>query len=73
MEAKTLREVYLRLHSYPLLGDFMSYQITIDLNYSALLDFSKNEFTQPGPGALRGIKKCFEDPGGYTPAEIVRG
>jgi anti-sigma regulatory factor (Ser/Thr protein kinase) len=42
-----------------------------DLNYSALLDFSENEFTQAGPGALRGIKKCFEDLGDYTPAEIV--
>ena len=36
-----------------------------------MLDFSENEFTQAGPGALRGIKKCFEDLGGYTPAEIV--
>jgi hypothetical protein len=33
--------------------------------------FSENEFTQAGPGALRGIKKCFEDLGDYTPAEIV--
>lgn len=49
----------------------MSYQTTIDLNYSALLDFSENEFTQAGPGALRGIKKCFEDLGDYTPAEVV--
>jgi alpha-glutamyl/putrescinyl thymine pyrophosphorylase clade 1 len=63
--------VYELLHGYPLMGDFMSYQTSIDLNYSALLDFSENEFTQAGPGALRGIKKCFEDLGGYTPAEIV--
>ncbi|HET7012337.1 MAG TPA: nucleotide kinase domain-containing protein [Streptosporangiaceae bacterium] len=72
LETKMLREVYWLLHGYPLMGDFMSYQTTIDLNYSALLDFSENEFTQAGPGALRGIKKCFEDPGDYTPAEIVR-
>jgi hypothetical protein len=71
LEAKTLREVYDLLHGYPLMGDFMSYQTTIDLNYSALLDFSENEFTQAGPGALRGIKKCFEDLGDYTPAEVV--
>jgi hypothetical protein len=71
LEAKTLREVYGLLHGYPLMGDFMSYQTTIDLNYSTLLDFSENEFTQAGPGALRGIKKCFEDLGDYTPAEIV--
>ena len=71
LEAKSLREVYDLLHGYPLMGDFMSYQTAIDLNYSALLDFSENEFTQAGPGALRGIKKCFEDLGDYTPAEIV--
>jgi hypothetical protein len=63
--------VYDLLHGYPLMGDFMSYQTTIDLNYSALLGFSENEFTQAGPGALRGIKKCFSDLGDYTPAEIV--
>ena len=53
------------------MGDFMAYQTAIDLNYRRLLDFSENDFTQPGPGALRGIKKCFEDLGGYTPAEIM--
>lgn len=71
LEAKSLREIYGLLHGYPLMGDFMSYQTTIDLNYCARLDFSENEFTQAGPGALRGIKKCFEDLGDYTPAEIV--
>jgi hypothetical protein len=71
LEAKSLREVYDLLHGYPLMGDFMSYQTTIDLNYCALLDFSENEFTQAGPCALRGIKKCFEDLGDYSPAEIV--
>ena len=51
--AKSLREVHDLLHAYPLTADFMSYQTTIDLNYSALLEFSENEFTQAGPGALR--------------------
>lgn len=69
--ATSLREVYVILHSYPLMGDFMSYQITIDLNYSNLINFSENEFTQAGPGALRGIKKAFESLGDYTPAEVV--
>ena len=71
LAAKSLREVYAILHSYPLMGDFMSYQITIDLNYSNLINFSENEFTQAGPGALRGIKKAFETLGDYTPAEVV--
>ena len=69
--AKSLHEIYNLLHGYPLMGDFMSYQTAIDLNYSSLINFSENEFTQPGPGALRGIKKVFEDIGDYTPSEII--
>ena len=69
--AGSLREVYELLHQYPLLGDFMSYQIAIDLNYSDLINFSENDFTQPGPGAMRGMKKVFESFGDYTPAEVI--
>jgi hypothetical protein len=53
------------------MGDFMSYQIAIDLNYSDLINFSENDFTQPGPGAIRGINKVFESLGDYAPAETV--
>jgi hypothetical protein len=49
----------------------MSYQIAIDLNYSDLIDFSENEFTKAGPGALRGINKAFESLGDYAPADII--
>jgi hypothetical protein len=69
--AESLREVYDILHGYPLMGDFMSYQIAIDLNYSGLFSFSEDDFTQPGPGALRGIKKVFEDTAGWSPADII--
>jgi len=71
LDARSLREVYDLLHRFPLMGDFMSYQTAIDLNYSGLIDFSENEFTQPGSGALRGIKKCFVDLGDLTPAEVI--
>jgi hypothetical protein len=71
LDAVSLREVFQLLRGYPLMGDFMSYQTTIDLNYSALINFSENEFTVPGPGALRGIKKCFTDLGDYKPADVI--
>lgn len=71
LDAASLQQVYEALHSFPLMGDFMSYQIAIDLNYSELTNFSENDFTQPGPGALRGIKKVFENTGDYAPADIV--
>lgn len=72
LDGRSLRDVYNLLHGYPLMGDFMSYQTTIDLNYSDLINFSENEFTQPGPGALRGLKKVFESLGDYTPAEAIQ-
>lgn len=71
LAAKSLREIYALLHAFPLMGDFMSYQTAIDLNYSALINFSENSFTQPGPGALRGIEKVFESLGDYSPAETI--
>lgn len=69
--ASTFREIYETLHSYPLFGDFMAYQIAVDLNYSDALAFSENDFTQPGPGAIRGLRKVFEDLGDYTPADAI--
>lgn len=69
--AKSLKGLYETLHAFPLMGDFMSYQIAIDLNYSPLVNFSENDFTQPGPGAIRGIKKVFLDLGDLTPQEAI--
>lgn len=69
--ATSLKEVYQLLHHFPMMGNFMSYQVAIDLNYSNLINFSENDFTVPGPGALRGINKMFISLGDLTPSEIV--
>jgi hypothetical protein len=69
--ASSLEDVYNFLHEYPLMGDFMSYQIAIDLNYSELIDFSEDDFTKPGPGAVRGIKKVFENIGDMKPDAVI--
>ena len=71
LKASSLKQIYNLLHSFPLMGDFMSYQIAIDLNYSDLVNFSENEFTKAGPGALRGIKKVFENTNGLSPEEVI--
>jgi len=71
LRAESLKEVYDMIHVFPLMGDFMSYQIAIDLNYSDLVNFSENEFTKAGPGALRGIKKVFLDTGGLSNEELI--
>lgn len=72
VNARSLREVFEILRSYPLMGDFLAYQFTIDLNYSNLVNFSEMEFVIPGPGARDGIHKCFEDLGGLSEAEIIK-
>lgn len=71
LDARSLQAVYDLIHEYPLMGDFMSYQIAIDLNYSAVISFSENDFVKAGPGALRGVRKAFTDTGGLSPEEIV--
>lgn len=71
LQAPSLEAVVELLQSFPLMGPFMAYQTAIDLNYSELLDFSENDYTQAGPGALRGLKKAFTDLGDYSPADTI--
>jgi hypothetical protein len=69
--ASSLRRVYEALLEYPGIGSFLAFQYSIDLNYSALLDFSEGDFVVAGPGALDGIAKCFESIGGATPEDVI--
>lgn len=69
--APSLQRVFEILLAYPLYGNFMAYQTAIDLNYSSLINFSENDFVKAGPGALRGIEKCFESRGDYSPEEVI--
>ncbi|MCR9121042.1 MAG: putative DNA base hypermodification protein [Phyllobacteriaceae bacterium] len=71
LQAPSLEAVVELLESFPLIGPFMAYQTAIDLNYSELLDFSENDYTQAGPGALRGLKKAFVDLGDFSPADTI--
>ena len=59
LKAKSMSEVYNQLRDYPLIGDFLAYQYTIDFNYSPYLNFDEDSFVKAGVGAVRGIKKCF--------------
>jgi thymidylate kinase len=71
-ESKNMRDAFMLLRSYPMLGDFLAYQYTIDLNYSTLINFPEMEFVLPGPGAKGGISKCFQSLGGLTEADLIR-
>ncbi len=69
--ARSLDAVYRLLLAYPTIGPFMAYQLAIDLNYGESIDFDENAFTMPGPGAERGIRKCFAETGSRSPARVV--
>jgi hypothetical protein len=69
--AQSLRQVVEALLAWPTIGPFLAYQIAIDLNYSPHLNFSENDFTLPGPGALRGLRKVFLDARGRSPQHLI--
>jgi hypothetical protein len=58
----TAAEVYAHLRSMPGFGNFLSYQVLVDLLYPLqiygnrpLLPYSHDDWSSPGPGAQRGI------------------
>jgi hypothetical protein len=69
--ARSLENVYQALLVWPMIGPFLAYQLSIDLNYTDHLSFSEDDFTAPGPGALRGLKKVFRDPGSLKPRQLI--
>ena len=71
LKAKSMEEVYNLLREYPLIGDFLAYQYTIDLNYTPYLNFDEDSFVKAGVGAVRGIKKCFQSYGDSYEDAIV--
>jgi alpha-glutamyl/putrescinyl thymine pyrophosphorylase clade 1 len=70
--AKKLEDVFHLLASYPSLGPFLAFQLTIDLNYSTLIDFDEDDFVVAGPGAISGLMKCFPDARGIPAADLIR-
>lgn len=72
MSASKMQQAYETIKSYPGLGDFLAYQLTVDVNYSTLTSFSESSFVVPGPGAKGGISKCFLDTGGLNNVELIK-
>lgn len=70
--ADTMAEGFDLFLSAPSLGPFLAYQFVTDINYSPLTRFSEMEFVVPGPGALDGISKCFDDTSGRSPTQIIQ-
>lgn len=71
-DAKNMQQVFSYFLSYPSIGNFLAYQYAIDINYGPLTNFSEMEFVMPGPGAMNGIRKCFNSLGGLNEANIIK-
>lgn len=72
INAKTMKEAFNYIKEYPLIGDFMAYQLITDINYSEATNYSEIEFTVVGPGSKRGIAKCFTDLEGMTKEDVIK-
>jgi hypothetical protein len=72
VNSPNLQSVFNTLRSYPLLGNFLAYQFTIDINYSEGINFPESEFVVAGPGARSGIRKCFANSTVMAEEDIIR-
>lgn len=72
IKCNTMQDAFNIIKGYPLIGNFMAYQLVTDINYSEFVDWKEDEFTVAGPGSLRGIKKCFIDKGTMTNEDIIK-
>ncbi len=67
-----LEGVFRALRAWPGIGDFLAYQLAIDLNYSEVIDHDEDEFVVAGPGALDGIAKAWPRADLRKAAAIIR-
>lgn len=54
-------EVFKVLSSMLGIGEFLGYQMFVDMTYIPEFPFSENEFTVAGPGCVNGLKLIFND------------
>jgi 5-hmdU DNA kinase, helical domain len=68
----SMAQVFDVLRGYPGLGTFLAFQLLIDINYSAVIDFDEMDFVVPGPGAKDGLHKCFGPGVEGMEADLIR-
>lgn len=54
-----MEEEFNIIKSYPLIGNFMAYQLVTDINYSDVVNWTEDEFTVAGSLSLRGKKSAL--------------
>jgi hypothetical protein len=72
VQSNSLAELFNHLSRCSFIGPFLAYQYAIDLNYSEVVNFDENSFVKAGIGAIRGVKKCFEDLGNKSFEDAIK-
>lgn len=57
--SRDLGSVFGLLKQFPSFGDFLAFQLAIDLNYTPVIDHDEASFVVAGPGARDGLAKTF--------------
>ncbi len=68
----SMQQAFNVIRSYPAMGDFLAFQMLIDLNYTTVLDFDEMDYVVAGPGARDGIRKCFGAEARGIESEVIR-
>jgi hypothetical protein len=68
----SMAQAFHLLRSYPGIGNFLAYQLLIDINYSTVINFDEMDFVVPGPGARDGLHKCFGPEARDIEADLIR-
>lgn len=71
LKAKNQYDVYNHLRSYSGIGNFLAYQIFVDLTYIHNFPFTEMNFVVSGPGCERGINWIFQDRDGMNSEECL--
>lgn len=74
-----IEDAYDVIRSKPGFGNFLSYQVLVDLLYpvdcyngGSVLPYSHDEWSSPGPGAQKGLKKLVDGFKGFSRLDVMR-
>ena len=70
-KAKNQKEAFLALKNFCGIGEFLGYQMWVDMTYIKEFPFSENEFTVAGPGCKMGLDFLFVDKAGLSYEELL--
>lgn len=79
LSSESLESAYELIRSQPGYGNFLSYQVIVDLLYpvnyydgGSVLPFSPDDWSSPGPGAQKGLKRLVTEFNGFDRIDVMR-